>query len=176
MAAREYFFVLGKIIKPDFKFYGRNRRPPKDPFNSLLSFGYTLLMYEILSKVQTAGLNAYCGILHADRDNSPALASDLMEEWRPVLVDSTVMSMIQGNEISIDDFETDENHEGVYINNIALKKFIKKFEKKMCKKVKYLGYSDDSYSFREALNIQVQKISECIKKDRPELYLPIIIK
>ena len=99
-ASRTYFKLLNRVIRPEFHFYGRNRRPPKDPFNAMLSLGYTLLLYEIMAKIEKIGLNAYCGVLHYDRDGSPALAEDLMEEWRAVIVDSLVMSMIQGNEVN----------------------------------------------------------------------------
>ena len=168
--------MLSKIIKPEFKFYGRNRRPPKDPFNSLLSFGYTLLLYEIIAKLESCGLNPYCGILHKERDNSPALASDLMEEWRAVLVDSIVMKMIQGNEVNYDDFESDCDSNGIYIRNDALKKFIKQFESKLTSKTKYLEYDNNSCSFREAISIQCYKVVEAIKLSDSEVYKAIIIR
>lgn len=176
MAARIYFEILSDVVRPEFKFYGRNRRPPRDPFNSLLSLGYTLLMYEIFSKVEIAGLNPYCGILHQDRDGSPALASDLMEEWRPVIVDSVAMSMIQGNEIKLDDFISDEEATGIYLNNAALKKYITKFEKKLNTPNRYLAYDENKYTFRQAMDIQCSKIVESIKTKDPGRYRAIQIR
>lgn len=176
MAARIYFDVLSNNIHPEFKFYGRNRRPPKDAFNSLLSFGYTLLLHEIMSKIESTGLSPYLGLLHKERDNSPALASDMMEEWRAVIVDATVMSMIQGNEISIDDFESDENEEGIYIRNDALKKYIKKFERKLASKAKYLAYDDKQYTFRTAMDIQCSKIREAVMDGNADVYKAIEIR
>lgn len=108
-AAREYFCGLSKIIKPEFSFKGRNRMPPKDPFNSLISLGYTLLLHEAYGEIENKGLSPYCGYLHSDHERHPTLASDLMEEWRAVIVDSVVLSLIQGNEISPDDFYTDKD-------------------------------------------------------------------
>lgn len=175
-AARIYFDILSDVIKPEFKFYGRNRRPPKDPFNSLISLGYTLLLYEIVSKLQIQGINPYLGFLHKPRDGSPSLASDMMEEWRAVIVDSVVMSMIQGNEILFDDFECDDDNVGVYIHNDAMKKFIDKFEKKLTGKTKYLVYDDGEYSFREAMSIQCHKLAESINKQDASIYAPIMIR
>ena len=176
MAARTYFKILGEVVRPDFRFYGRSKRPPRDPFNSLLSLGYTLLLYEIMAKVETIKLSPYCGILHTDRDGSPALCSDLMEEWRAVLVDSTVLSMIQGNEIELDDFVSDDAATGIYLNNVALRKFINKFERKLNTKNKYLDYNHNEYSFRQAIHIQCERLVECIKEKDSTLYSPIRIR
>ncbi|MCI5595016.1 MAG: CRISPR-associated endonuclease Cas1 [Clostridiales bacterium] len=175
-AARIYFEVLSNVIRPEFKFYGRNRRPPKDPFNSLISLGYTLLLYEIVSKLQIQGLNPYLGFLHKPRDGSPSLASDMMEEWRAVIVDSVVMSMIQGNEISFDDFDCDDDNVGVYIHNDAMKKFIDKFEKKLTGKMKYLTYDNNEYTFREAMSIQCHKLAESINANDAGVYMSVMIR
>lgn len=175
-AARIYFEVLSNVIRPEFKFYGRNRRPPKDPFNSLISLGYTLLLYEIVSKLQIQGLNPYLGFLHKPRDGSPSLASDMMEEWRAVIVDSVVMSMIQGNEISFDDFDCDDDNVGVYIHNDAMKKFIDKFEKKLTRKMKYLIYDNNEYTFREAMSIQCHKLAESINANDAGVYMSVMIR
>ena len=176
IAARTYFSVLSQIIEPDFKFYGRNRRPPKDPFNALLSLGYTLLLYEIIAKLQAEGLTPYYGVLHKPKDGSPALASDMMEEWRAVMVDSMVLSMIQGHEIKIDDFEKDENWTGIYLTNDALKKFASKFERKINTQISYLSYSDEKFSFRNAMAIQCKKLVDSIETSDPQLYRPILLR
>lgn len=123
IAARYYFQLLGKLVREEFRFDGRSRRPPKDPFNSMLSLGYTLLMYEIVGEIESHSLNAYCGYLHQDRERHPTLASDLMEEWRAVLIDSTVMSLIQGKEIKIEEFERDGESGGYYLKPSAMKIF-----------------------------------------------------
>lgn len=81
-AARIYFRTLGKLIDPEFAFTGRNRRPPLDPFNSMLSLGYSIILNEIYGKLEGKGLNPYFGMLHQDREKHPTLASDMMEEWR----------------------------------------------------------------------------------------------
>lgn len=176
MAAKVYFRALGEIVQPDFKFYGRSKQPPKDPFNSLLSLGYTLLMYEIMAKIETERMSPYCGVLHAVRDGSPALCSDMMEEWRAVIVDTVALSLVQGNEIQIDDFLADDEYIGIYLNNTALRKYINKFERKLNTKNKYLAYDQKEYSFRQAIHVQCRQMLTCIKEKNPELYLPIRIR
>ena len=98
-AAKSYFQGLSKCIDEEFKFQGRSRRPPKDEFNSMISFGYSLLLNEVYCKIEMKGLNPYFGFIHRDAEKHPTLASDLMEEWRAVIVDATVMSLINGYEI-----------------------------------------------------------------------------
>lgn len=94
-AAKIYFKVIGTLIEPEFSFKGRSKRPPLDPFNSMISLGYSIIMNELYGKIEGKGLNPYFGIMHKDREKHPTLASDLMEEWRAVLIDSTVLKVIQ---------------------------------------------------------------------------------
>lgn len=95
--AKVYFQGLACLINPLFQFQGRNKQPPRDPFNSLLSFGYTLLLYDIYGSIISKGLHPYAAFMHKDRNGHPALASDLMEEWRAVLVDTLVVTMLNQN-------------------------------------------------------------------------------
>ena len=127
-AARSYFFALGTLINPDFRFRGRSRRPPQDPFNSMISLGYSIILNEIYGKLEGKGLNAYFGILHQDREKHPTLASDLMEEWRAVLVDSVSMNLVNAQDIELYDF-TYENS-GVFLTNKGFKTYVGKLEEK----------------------------------------------
>ena len=72
-------------------------------------------MNEVYCKIDTKGLNPYFGFMHRDAEKHPTLASDLMEEWRAIIVDSTVMSMINGHEIALDDFTTRLDEPGIYL-------------------------------------------------------------
>ena len=83
-----YFTGLSYFLGDDFNFTTRVKMPPKDPFNSMLSFGYTLLIYEIQNIILSKGLNPYIGFFASDEEGIPCLCSDLMEEWRTILVDS----------------------------------------------------------------------------------------
>jgi CRISPR-associated protein Cas1 len=172
-AAKKYFLGLSKLIKNEFKFNGRTRMPPKDPFNSLISLGYTLLMHEIYGVIENKGLTPYCGYLHKDSERHPTLASDLMEEWRAVIVDAVALSLIQGNEIAIDEFYTDEESGGVLLSNDGMKKFINKYEDKMRSVNTYLG---ERTTYRKCLWHQVNNLSYAIEENNPLMYKPIVIR
>jgi CRISPR-associated protein Cas1 len=156
--ARCYFHALGKIVPETFSFEKRSRRPPKDAFNSMLSFAYTLVTYEIYTAINNYGLHPYFGFLHSIRNGHPALASDLLEEWRAVLVDAMVLSLVQHHEILPDDFEVGEN-EGVYLTREGRKTFLNAFEHKMRTNNQYLG---TKMTFRDSLNYQVGALSKAI--------------
>jgi len=96
-AAHMYFSVFNELItaqKEDFVFEERNRRPPLDNVNSLLSFVYTLLAHDVRSALESVGLDPAVGFLHRDRPGRPGLALDLMEEFRPFFADRLVLSLI----------------------------------------------------------------------------------
>jgi CRISPR-associated protein Cas1 len=175
-ASRYYFQGISQLINPEFKFNGRSRQPPKDPFNSMISFGYTLLMHEIYSAIESKGLNPYAGFLHQDRERHPTLASDMLEEWRAVLVDSMVLSLIQGNEIEREMFEAIEETGGVMLGDTAFKIFISKYEKKLRSDTKYLLYVDERVSYRRAVWLQLDLLTKAIEEENYNLYKPIQIR
>ena len=175
-AARQYFKALSEMVKDDFKFSGRNKRPPKDAFNSMISLGYTILMYEIMGEIENRGISPYIGFMHKDIERHPTLASDLLEEWRAVIVDATVMSLIQGNEIDISEFRKDEETGAVMISKQGVNIFIKKIEKKLQSNMNYLEYLEHPVSFRRAIWWQVAKIVNCIDKGTFDDYTPIRIR
>lgn len=176
MAARIYFNGLSKVVRPEFKFNGRNRRPPKDPFNSLLSLGYTIVFYEIYAELENRGLSPYIGFMHKIKEHHPALVSDLLEEWRAVIVDAAVMSLIQGNEISLEEFSRDEETEGVIISNNGVKLLVKKLEQKMRTNMNYLNYLENPVSFRRGIWWQVKTLAHCIDVRDITDYEPLRIR
>lgn len=175
IAARYYFSAISGLIDPDFKFNGRNRMPPKDPFNSMLSLGYTLLMHEIYGLIEGHGMNAYAGFIHQDRENHPTLASDMMEEWRAVIVDSVVLSLIQGHEVTFDGFRVDHETGGVLLTDEAFHIFISKYEKKMRSESSYLSVSGRK-SYRALLDEQVSMLARAIDNADVQLYKAIRIR
>jgi CRISPR-associated protein Cas1 len=111
-AAKLYFGVFDQMIlqqKDAFYFKERNRRPPMDNVNALLSFLYTILTNETASALETVGLDPYVGFLHQDRPGRPSLALDLIEEMRPVFVDRLVLSLINRKQVSGSGFTTKES-------------------------------------------------------------------
>ncbi len=175
-AARCYFEALGRLISPEFKFKGRSRRPPLDPFNSMISLGYSIILNEIYGKLEGKGLNPYFGVLHKDREKHPTLASDLMEEWRAVLVDSITMSMLNGHELSINDFYKEEGRDGVFLSKSAFKAYTAKLEDKFYTENRYLSYVDYAVSFRRAMDLQVNQFCNALEGNNPSLYKPVQIR
>lgn len=106
-SALYYFSVFNDMIlskETNFIFNGRNRRPPKDRVNCLLSFTYTLLTHEVQSALETVGLDPYVGFLHTDRPGRASLALDVMEEFRAYLADRFVLTLINREQIKPTDF------------------------------------------------------------------------
>lgn len=125
MAAAEYFAVFNQLIvdqKEDFVFTDRNRRPPLDPVNSLLSFVYTLLAHDVRSAIETVGLDPAVGFLHRDRPGRPGLALDLMEEFRPVIADRLVLSLINRRQVDAKGFKRAES--GAIVMDDATRKTV----------------------------------------------------
>lgn len=112
-AASRYFEAFDDLLSPAadaqvFHFPRRSRRPPLDPINALLSFVYTLLLHDVRSACEAAGLDPAVGFLHDDRPGKPSLALDLMEEFRAFLADRLVLSLINRRQVTPDGFTTQE--------------------------------------------------------------------
>lgn len=110
-SANRYFDVFGRLIvaqRDGFTFGGRNRRPPLDPVNALLSFLYAMLGHDARAACESAGLDSQVGFLHRDRPGRPGLALDLMEEFRPFLADRLVLSLINRQQVRADGFRRTE--------------------------------------------------------------------
>ena len=176
IASKYYFQILSDIVDDEFKFHGRNRRPPKDPFNSMLSFGYMILLYELYGEIENRGLNPYVGFLHQDRENHPTLASDMMEEWRAIIVDAVVMSLTQGHEISSHDFYFDEETGGCILDKDGMKIFLNKLENKFHSETKYVQGIEGRMSFRRAIWHQIGFLVKAIENEDVDLYQPIKIR
>ena len=125
-AARIYLECFDHLIsaqKDGFFFRGRSRRPPLDNVNALLSFVYTLLMHDIRSALEAVGLDPAVGYLHRDRPGRPGLALDMMEEFRPVLADRLVLSLINRKQVAARGFVTRESG-GVLMDDPTRKQVI----------------------------------------------------
>lgn len=125
-AANTYYSVFSLLIlnqKEDFTFTGRNRRPPKDAVNALLSFAYTLIANDCAAALETIGLDPYMGYLHTLRPGRTSLALDIMEEMRAYLGDRFVLSLINRKQLNINDFIS-QGDLGVIMTDSAKKTFI----------------------------------------------------
>lgn len=129
-ATAAYFSGFRRLFGPEWNFTDRNRRPPVDPVNVLLSFGYTLLARAASSAVQAAGLDPYAGFLHEVAYNRPALGLDLMEEFRPV-VDGVVLWACRGGQLTPADFTPGPPDRPVVLGEEGQRRFIQAYEQRM---------------------------------------------
>jgi len=130
--AKFYFVALDDLIlkqKDDFYVHERNRRPPLDNMNTLLSFLYTLLAHDVESALETVGLDPYVGFFHTDRPGRPGLALDMMEELRPYMADRLALNLVNLNQVDRDDFYKKENG-GVILRDDGRKKVIAAWQKR----------------------------------------------
>jgi CRISPR-associated endonuclease Cas1/CRISPR-associated protein Cas4 len=144
-AGRLYFGQLHTLLKGAaagvaFDFETRNRRPPKDPINALLSFTYAVLLKDWVVVLHAVGLDPMMGLYHQPRYGKPALALDLMEPFRPVVADSVVAGVLNNGEIGAGDFV--ETLGGVLIKPAARKKLLAAYERRLAQKVRHplFGY------------------------------------
>lgn len=111
-ASATYFRAFGRMLRAGMTFSGRSRRPPKDPPNALLGLGYTLLMNEVLSVLTARGFDPYIGFYHGIRYGRPSLALDLMEEFRPAIVDRLTLTLLNRQVLQAEHFEAVEAESG----------------------------------------------------------------
>lgn len=130
-AAHSYFSALGDcLINPDFTFLGRSRRPPGNPVNGILSFGYQILWNHLLALIELQGLDPYDACLHQSSERHAALASDLIEEFRAPIIDSLMLYLVNRSVISVlEDF--DYRNGGCYLNSSGRKKMLRAFVQRM---------------------------------------------
>jgi CRISP-associated protein Cas1 len=135
-AARAYFGALGQVMPDGMTFAGRSRRPPEDIINAALSYGYAIILGETVSALCAAGLDPAIGLLHADDDNRPSLALDLMEEFRPLVVDQVVVSAARRAELRPEHGHREENLHGVLLTKAGREVLVAGYERRMLQHTK----------------------------------------
>lgn len=173
-AARLYFEHFGALLRPagslgDFAFEHRNRRPPTDPVNALLSFLYALLIKDATIAALAAGLEPYLGLYHQPKFGRPALALDLAEEFRALVADSTVLTAVNNGEISRSDFVSRAG--AVSLTQAGRKKVVAAYERRMASDLRHplFGYKA---TYRRTLEIQARLLAATLVGDTPE-YRPL---
>jgi CRISPR-associated protein Cas1 len=156
-----YFEGFGRLLRGDaaLRFETRNRRPPRDPVNALLSYGYSLLHHQCSSALQTAGLDPYIGFLHSSQYSKPALALDLMEEFRSPIVDSTVVTLINNHIIKSDDFI--EELETFRLKDVARRTFLGKYEERMNTQIAHPVFKYQA-SYRRCIELQARLLAKTL--------------
>lgn len=169
-AARRYFSEFRGMLKtdgasPDFDFDGRNRRPPKDPVNALLSLAYAMLAREWTVTLHAVGLDPYLGFYHQPRYGRPALALDMMEEFRPLIADSVVLTAINNGEVRPEDFI--RRMGSVALTPEGRRRFIETYERRMSQEITHpvFGYQ---VSYRRILEVQARLLGRYLCGEIPE--------
>jgi len=160
MASREYFRAWQQVIGPEWGFTARQRRPPPDPVNAMLSFGYTMLAQEAVAALEGTGLDATVGFLHRARWGRPSLALDLMEEFRPVIVDAVVLRCLSTGIVRFEEFETAPDI-GCRMNARARQAFLAAYERRM---LTVFTHEPDGrrVSYRVGLGLQARALGRAI--------------
>lgn len=167
-AARRYFGEFSGMLtgasQGQFDLEGRNRRPPRDPVNALLSFCYSLLSKELLLALRAVGLDPLLGFYHQPHFGRPSLALDLMEEFRPVIADSVVIGALNTRVVQSDDFVRAAG--AVSLTHPARKRLIMAFERRMDQLVTHPVF-DYRISYRRVLEVQARLLSRVLLGELP---------
>ncbi|MBI5385156.1 MAG: CRISPR-associated endonuclease Cas1 [Verrucomicrobia bacterium] len=158
-AAALYFEQFESMLKQreDWKFdwRGRNRRPPRDPVNALLSLGYSMLAKELTGVCHAVGLDAFLGFMHQPRYGRPALALDLMEEFRPLIADSVAISLINRGELGPEDFIRSAS--GTFLNDRGRKAFWEAWFRRCDTEVSHPEF-EYKMAYRRMLEVQARQL------------------
>ena len=174
-AAGAYFSRFGSMLKVNggnISFEGRNKRPPRDPVNSTLSYLYGILAKELFSTVLAAGFDPYLGFYHQPRYGRPALALDMMEEFRPVIADSAAFVLFNKKELTDKDFI--KTGLGISLTPDGKRKIVAGYEQRMQTEIVHpvFGYK---ISYRRVLEVQARLLSRVLSGELKE-YPAFIIR
>jgi CRISPR-associated protein Cas1 len=168
-AARAYFDVLAEAFEPRWNFDKRTRRPPRDPVNALLSLGYTFLGYAMMTALEIVGLDPFLGYFHQESYGRPALALDLIEEFRAPLVDSLALGLLNRRLLREQDFGPDEAG-GIRLSPRGLRIFFREFSDKLESRVT-LRRIGRPLSYRKLMEVQARRLANVLL-DKETDYLP----
>ncbi len=172
-AANAYFQVYQEAFDPSWKFTKRTRRPPKDPVNALLSLGYTFLGHAMTAALQIVGLDPYLGYFHQEAYGRPALALDLIEEFRAPLVDSLVMTLLNKRLLQAGDFESGMGG-GIYLTRRGMRVFVREFSDRLESTVTVRSIGKP-LSYRKLFEVQARSAAKFILGEIPA-YRPFRVR
>jgi CRISPR-associated protein Cas1 len=163
-ATAAYFSCFKHILNNPEVFNGRSRRPPRDPANALLSYGYTVLLHQMTSAICAVGLDPYVGYLHGSQYGKPALALDLMEEFRPLIVDSVILSVFNNGMLDEKDFVAEF---GAYrLTDRGRRTFLTKLEERFDESINHPIFSY-KVTYRRCLELQTRLLAKTLTGEIP---------
>ena len=171
--SKAYFALLRGCLRADFTFEKRTRRPPADPANALLSLGYTLLGEAISTALEVVGLDPYEGFFHADKYGRPALALDLLEEFRGPVADSVALTLINKRMLTPDDFERPEGG-GVYLNRHGLRVYLREFSERLQATFTH-PLAGRPLTYQKCLEVQARQAAKVVMGEAPA-YRPLRVR
>lgn len=175
--AAAYFGGFRALLKGEWGFDKRAYYPPPDPINALLSFGYTLLLNDVRAALRTIGLDPYLGVFHVIDYGRPSLALDLMEEWRPIIVDAMVLGVVNRGYIKGEEFQLVSNayHKspGVRLIDGARKRFLRAYEQRVNEVALYQP-TGKRETFRRIFHLQAQAFAQTILSSGKVQYQPYV--
>lgn len=170
-----YFGCFQHLIRGEgFSFTTRQKRPPTDPVNALLSFGYSLLRHDIESALNIVGFDPYLGYLHTQRYGRPSLALDVMEEFRPLIVDAMVVSAINRRSLTPADFTTEPVSQAVSLSETGRKTFLRLYEQKKQSRFTH-PVMGRLCTYQESFEIQSRLLAKYLMGET-EQYPPLVPK
>lgn len=175
-ASTAYFGLFDDMLlrqKEDFFFHGRNRRPPMDNVNAMLSFAYSLLANDCASALESVGLDAYVGFLHRDRPGRASLALDIMEELRPCMADRFVLTVVNNRVLSSEDF-TKEESGAVRMTDTGRQKFLKQWQLKKQETITH-PYLEEKLPWGLVPYVQALLLARYLREDT-DAYPPFLWK
>lgn len=174
-AAKCYFACLAKLVPEEFAFQGRSSRPPKDPMNSMLSYGYSLLHRSIVGAIERHGLHPYFGFMHKLKSGHASLASDLIEEYRAVLIDRSIVNLVNTCEIGPEDFYRSETG-AIFMSRGVMKKLSNHISSELSERRKYYSFWQDLrfYSFQSMLDKKIPTLVKAIEGSNVASYKPFV--
>lgn len=173
--AAVYFGVWKSLLQPPWRFDGRVRRPPTDPVNVLLSFGYTVLLQNVLGAVLTVGLDPYVGFLHRLEYNRPSLALDLMEEFRPLIVDSVVLRCCNNQIVKAEHFVEGEDDRPIVLAPEGIKLFVRELETRLTQSFKH-PVTGEQVTYRRLFLLQAYALARSLEPAAAEPYSPFLAR
>lgn len=164
-AAAVYFATYGQMFRGPLRFHKRSRRPPLDPVNAVLSFGYTLLTAEALSMVSAVGFDPYIGFFHAMEYGRCSLALDLIEEFRAAIIDRMALALFNNQALTPEDFHPVETG-GIWLNEKGRKRFLAEYDRTMARKFisRHTGHQT---TFRRLILNQAERLARTVLYNEP---------